>query len=205
MTSDEILDELIKLFPQAHCELNYRSLYELTVAVILSAQTTDVAVNQVTPALFQAYPSFFALAEVAVEQVEVLINSLGLFRNKARNLVQLARVVEASWQGTLPPVKAELIKLPGIGPKSANVILSEYFKIPAIAVDTHVFRVAKRLRLATASANVAEVEQQLNQAIKKERWNHAHHLFIFFGRYQCFARNPACTGCPFRGFCAYWQ
>ena len=203
MTSDEILNQIEKMFPNAHCELNYYDDYELLVAVMLSAQSTDVVVNQVTPNLFKKYPKVSDLAQGNYQDVSALIKRIGLYKTKASNLIATAKLLEKKYNGRVPNSKEELMSLPGVGPKTANVILSELFQIPAIAVDTHVYRVARRLRLAENDANVIEVELALNKAIKKERWNQAHHLFIFFGRYKCKARQPLCDDCPFFDFCRY--
>lgn len=203
MTSDEILDILETMFPQARCELNYRNGYELAVAVILSAQTTDIAVNNVTPSLFEAYPTPELMSQARPQEIEPYIRKIGLFRNKAKNLVAFSQMLVQQFQSTVPNTLNDLIKLPGVGRKTANVILSELYQIPAIAVDTHVERVSKRLRLAKPYYDVFAVEKALMRKIKKERWNKAHHLFIFFGRYQCKARSPMCEGCPFMSFCTY--
>lgn len=202
-SSDQILDELTIMFPDAKTELNYQDGYQLLVAVMLSAQSTDVVVNQITPNLFATYPTFYDLSLATSEAVAKIIKRIGLYKTKAKNLVAMAQIIVTQFDSKLPNTQAELMSLPGVGPKTANVVLSEWFKIPAIAVDTHVFRVAKRLRLAPEDANVAQVEVALNQNIKKERWNQAHHLLILFGRYKCKARQPLCDDCPFFSFCRY--
>lgn len=203
MTTDEILDELMLMFPNARCELNHKNPFELAVSVALSAQTTDIAVNKVTPDLFKKYPTPKDMAQADIKDLESHLRSIGLYRNKAKNIKGMAKMLYEEYDSKMPDKMEELIKLPGIGRKSANVILSVAFNIPAIAVDTHVQRVAKRLGLAYKNDDVYKVEMKLNKKIKKEKWNIAHHLFIFFGRYKCKAQRPECEGCPFIDFCKY--
>ena len=196
-----IYSELEKMFPDAHCELNYQTVYQLAVAVMLSAQTTDVSVNKVTPALFERYPDAFAKAQAYRKDVEDLIRSIGLYKNKAANLIAMSRQLVEEYDGVVPDDMEKLVQLRGIGRKSANVILSEGFKHPAIAVDTHVHRVSVRLYLAAADDDVNEVERKLMKQFPRERWSKLHHLLIFFGRYMCSARKPQCEHCPFRQCC----
>lgn len=200
MTTDEILDELEQRFPNAHCELIHHNVFELIVAVVLSAQTTDEAVNRVTPALFEAFPTPEAMANADVKEIEQKIKRIGLYRNKARSIQALAKAI-ADQNGVVPSSMNELTALAGVGRKTANVVRSVWFDIPSFAVDTHVERIAKRLGLAKVYDNVEAVEAKLKRKIKRERWNRAHHLFIFFGRYCCTARNPQCEGCAFASFC----
>ena len=188
--ANEILDIIEKMFPNADCELVHKNAYELTVAVLLSAQATDVSVNKVTPALFERYPTVSDLAVADVQEVEGYIKSIGLYRNKAKNMIGMAKNVVERFDGQIPSTMEELTSLDGVGRKTANVILSEWYKIPALAVDTHVERVSKK------SATVLEVEKTLKKKIKKERWRHTHHLLIFFGRYHCKAIKPNCKECP---------
>lgn len=201
LSSDEILDQLIELFPNAHCELNHETPFQLLIAVILSAQTTDVSVNKVTPALFNKYPDAHTLANAEVSDVEQLIRNIGLYRNKAKNIIACAKQIVDEFGGEVPNTMKKLTSLAGVGRKTANVVLSVSFNIPAIAVDTHVERISKRLGFAKSSDSVLQVEEKLKRKIKRERWNHAHHLIIFFGRYFCTAKNPKCSDCPFIGFC----
>lgn len=198
-----ILDELEIMFPNAECELVHKNAYELAVAVALSAQTTDISVNKITPKLFKSYPTPYDLASADIKEIENHIKSIGLYRNKAKNIKGLAQGLIDLYGGEVPKEMDELILLPGVGRKTANVIMSVCFNIPAIAVDTHVERVSKRLGLAFKNDSVLVVEKKLQKKIKKDRWNKAHHLFIFFGRYKCTARNPKCEGCPFYDFCKY--
>lgn len=200
-SSDEILDQLIELFPDAHCELNHSTPFQLLIAVILSAQTTDVSVNKVTPALFEKYPDAYTLSKAEVKDVEKLIRNIGLYRNKAKNIIACAKQIVDEFDGEVPNTMKKLTSLAGVGRKTANVVLSVSFNIPAIAVDTHVDRISKRLGFAKMNDSVLQVEEKLKRKIKRERWNHAHHLIIFFGRYFCTAKNPKCNECPFIDIC----
>jgi len=205
MKVDEILAKLTEMFPDAHCELIHRNPFELAVAVVLSAQTTDVSVNKVTPQLFEKFPTPHALASASLEEIESCIHRIGLYHNKAKSIQGLARGVVEQFDGVMPQTMEELMSLPGVGRKSANVIMSVCFGMPAIAVDTHVERVSKRLRLAAPKDTVLEVEKKLMRKLPKSEWSHAHHLFIFFGRYFCKAKNPQCQDCPFTSFCREYQ
>lgn len=205
MKTQEILDKLTELFPDAQCELVHRNPFELAVAVTLSAQTTDVSVNRITPALFEKYPTPQLMAEADIADIEELIHSIGLYRNKARNIKGLAQGLVDMFDGEVPHTREELTMLPGVGRKSANVIMSVCFNEPAIAVDTHVERVSKRLGLAKKDDTVLEVEKKLMRKIRKDEWCHAHHLFIFFGRYLCKARQPECERCPFTSICKEYK
>ncbi len=203
MTNERIYKILESLFPDAHCELVHQNVYELTVSVMLSAQTTDIAVNKITGRLFEKYPDLDSLAKANRDDLEGLIKTIGLYRNKANNLIKMAQFALEHYHGIIPDELEKLITLPGIGRKSANVILSEWYHVPAIAVDTHVERVAKRLVLADKNDSVLVVEQKLMKHFPQTKWNRLHHLMIFFGRYQCHARNPQCDECPFRSICSY--
>jgi len=201
--AEDILDQLEVMFPAAHCELNHNDVYQLTVAVALSAQTPDAAVNKVTPALFRRYPDANALAKADIMEVQDSIKTLGLYRHKASNLVAMAQTLVSDDGGKVPDDRQKLEALPGIGRKCANVILAVGFGQPALAVDTHVHRVAIRLKMAPADADVGKVEQYLLKQIPPQRWSRAHHLLIFFGRYLCHAQQPECWRCPFYRKCGY--
>lgn len=201
MTTDEILDQLEIMFPDAHCELIHKNPFELLVAVVLSAQTTDNAVNKVTPALFESFPDPKTMANADIKDIEDKIKRIGLYRNKARSIQNLSKSLLTSFDGNVPQSMKDLTSLAGVGRKTANVVRSVCFDIPSIAVDTHVERISKRLGLAKVYDSVEVVEQKLKRKIKRERWNKAHHLFIFFGRYFCTARNPQCNNCPFQNIC----
>lgn len=201
MDSNSILDILEEMFPDAHCELIHNSAFQLLVAVVLSAQTTDAAVNKVTPALFESYPDAKTLANGCIEDIEQKIKRIGLYRNKAKSIQGLSLALIERFEGNVPMSMKDLTSLPGVGRKTANVVRSVAFDIPSIAVDTHVERISKRLGLAKVSDSVEVVESKLKRKLPRERWNKAHHLFIFFGRYFCTARNPKCDSCPFITIC----
>lgn len=205
MTPNEIYQHLVEMFPHAQCELVHKNAYELSIAVMLSAQTTDNAVNRVTPALFDRYPDVYVLKDGKLSEVERYIKTLGLFRNKAANMISFANEVVTQFNGQIPDNREDLMSLSGIGRKSANVILSVWYGVPAIAVDTHVNRVAKRLRLAYQNDDVLQVEKKLMRKFDIDQWNHLHHLLIFFGRYHCKSKNPLCEICPFTSFCYYYK
>ena len=198
-----IYNTLCELFPNAHCELNYRNDYELLVAVMLSAQTTDKAVNLVTPCLFEHYPNINELSKAKIEDVENDIRRIGLYHNKAINIINMAKKVVNEYQGIIPSTLESLKSLPGVGQKTANVVLTEWFKIPRIPVDTHVERVSKRLGLANSTDSVLEVENTLMNQFSPTEYHMVHHLLLFFGRYQCFSRNPKCDDCKLKQYCCY--
>ncbi|MBQ7886008.1 MAG: endonuclease III [Clostridia bacterium] len=199
---DHILAELERLYPDAKPALHFANPFELLVAVILSAQCTDVKVNAVTPALFAAYPDAHALAAADPLEVEGYIRTCGLYHNKAKNLVATARTLVESYNGEVPADHEKLTQLPGVGRKTANVVMSCAFGADAIAVDTHVFRVSNRLGLADAN-DVLKTEQQLMQNIPKNKWSLAHHWIIFHGRRVCSARKPDCACCTLSPWCEY--
>lgn len=199
-----ILPELEKRYGYATTELHYRNPYELTVAVVLSAQCTDVRVNQTTPRFFERFPDFQSLAKAEPEEVLPYIASISYPNSKAQRLVQLARKVVEEYGGELPKDPETLQKLPGIGRKSANVISSVLWEAPVIAVDTHVFRVSRRLGLAVGKTP-EKVEEELTAIIPPAYLGRAHHWLILFGRYHCKARKPACESCPFTNLCDFYQ
>lgn len=196
-----ILDTMREMFPNARCELNHRNDYELLIAVILSAQTTDKSVNTVTPTLFATFPTPKELGAADLKIIETCIRKIGLYHNKAQNIKACAKVLDEKYEGKVPSSFKALTSLPGVGRKTANVVRSVWFNIPSMAVDTHVERIAKRLGFAKFEDSVEVVEVKLKRKIPREEWNQAHHLFIFFGRYHCSARDPQCEGCPFVSFC----
>lgn len=201
---DEILDILQQTYPDAHCELNYRSPFELLIATILSAQCTDKRVNEITAPLFERHNKPEDYLHLSQEEMEEHIKGLGLYKNKSKNILETCRILYEKYNGEVPQTHAELEALPGVGRKTANVVLSNAFGVPAIAVDTHVFRVANRLGLAK-SDNVDEVERQLMKRIPKEKWTDAHHWLIWHGRRLCSARSPQCGACPLQDLCRYAQ
>ena len=200
---DTILKTLETMYPDAACELIHHSALELLVAVMLSAQTTDAMVNTVTPALFAKYPTAQAYAQAPLSELEDALKRIGLFRNKAKNLKALAQALVDSYHGEVPNDQAALESLPGVGRKTANVVLSVWFHHPRIAVDTHVNRVSKRLKLAYLKDDVVKVEEKLMRKFPKEHWSKLHHQMIFFGRYHCKAKAPLCEGCPLKTECRY--
>jgi len=191
-----IYDEISKLFPNASCELNYQKDYELLIAIMLSAQTTDQAVNKVTKILFEKYRSIEEIANAPVNEIEDAIRNLGLFRNKAKNMKEMTKIICDEYKNQIPSSQDELEKLPGVGRKTANVYLAEWHHVPRIAVDTHVFRVSMRLGLSKQNDNIKKVEENLMKLYPKEFWISLHHKLIHFGRYFCTARKPNCKTCP---------
>ena len=196
----KVLASLTELYPDAACELDFRTPFELLVATVLSAQATDVSVNAATPALFDAYPDAFALAQAEPEDIEPFIKRIGLYRAKAKNLVGLAKKLVELHNGEVPNDFAAVVALPGAGRKTANVVLSNAYGYPAIAVDTHVGRLARRLALSTQT-NPDKVETDLESLFPKLQWVFMHHGLILHGRRVCFARKPNCPGCLMTDFC----
>ncbi|WP_040928127.1 endonuclease III [Nosocomiicoccus massiliensis] len=201
----EALDIIHEMFPDAEAELNYTNEFELTIAVLLSAQATDVSVNKVTDTLFQKYKTPKDYLSVPLEELQNDIKSIGLYRTKAKNIQKLCRDLIDKFNGEVPTTYEELITLAGVGRKTANVVLSVAFDTPRIAVDTHVERVSKRLGIARWKDNVNQVEETLMRKIPEDRWSKAHHQLIFFGRYHCLARNPKCYECPLLYMCREGQ
>lgn len=200
--SSFIYEELNKIFGLASCELNFKNNYELLVAVILSARCTDKRVNEITPNLFKNYPSALNLASANIEDVEKLIYSCGFYKNKAKNLICMAKDLQKKFNGIVPDNFDDLVSLSGVGRKTANVVLSVGFKVDAIAVDTHVFRVSNRLGLVNAKTPI-ECEKGLQKKIDKNKWRQIHHYLVLYGRYYCKAQNPKCIDCKFKDFCLY--
>lgn len=198
----KVLDILEETYPDAECALNHRNVYELIVAVALSAQTTDKSVNQVTPALFERYPDAEALAGADTAEVEEYIKRIGMYRTKAKNIVAMAQKICREYNGEVPGDYDSLISLPGVGRKTANVVLSVGFGQQRIAVDTHVFRVANKIGLVNEK-DVLKTELALMDRIPEDRWSQAHHSLIFHGRNCCDARKPKCDTCPVNGYCEY--
>ncbi len=200
---DFILKNMEELFPHAKCELNYSNKLELLIAVMLSAQTTDKSVNKLTKKLFSKYQNLNDYLEVNLVELEKDLKEIGLYRNKAKNIKSMTKRLETEFNGKIPNKLEELVKLEGVGRKTASVVLIEGFKIPAIPVDTHVFRVSHRLGLTKESNSIDAVEQKLRKIFPKNKWIKLHHQFIFFGRYHCLARNPKCENCPLLEICKY--
>ena len=200
MTSriEEYLDEL---FPEPKCELNYSTDYELLIAIMLSAQSTDKRVNMVTPVIFNKYPSLDMLKSAQLNDLEDIIRPVGSFRKKSVYVKEIARIVNDEHNGVVPTDRYVLESFPGVGRKTVNVFLSEFYGFPEIAVDTHVERVSKRLGLARASSNVLNVEKSLRRKFKKELWGKRHLQLVLFGRYHCKAVKPECRSCKLVDIC----
>ncbi len=199
----KILDALVCLYPEAKAELHFSNPYETLIATILSAQCTDKRVNQVTETLFERFPDAYAMAKLEPEELEPYIKSCGLYHNKAKNIVAACRALTERFNGQVPGDRKQLMSLPGVGQKTAGVVLLAAFGDDQIPVDTHVFRVSNRIGLAHADSPKG-VEEQLREVLPKETWSHAHHLLIWHGRRCCSARKPACERCPLCGdMCQY--
>ena len=198
-----LLDYLDEILPTAKCELLYTKDYELVIAVMLSAQTTDKSVNAVTPILFKKYPTLDALYDAPLEDIEEIIKPIGLYKNKAKNLKGIVKDLKERFNGVVPSDKEQLMTLPGVGNKTAGVIRAEIFQIPDLPVDTHILRISKRLNLAKKDDEPIDVERKLKKIIPEERWIKSHHQLIHFGRYYCIARSPKCENCKISDMCIY--
>jgi endonuclease-3 len=196
----ELIKKMAELYPEAECALVHDNPFQLLIAVVLSAQTTDKSVNKVTPILFSRYPDASSLASANQEELEEILKPIGMYRTKAKNIVALSRMLVEEHEGQVPGDYEQLIKLPGVGRKTANVVLAVGFGEPRIAVDTHVFRLANRIGI-TAEKNVLNTELALMKVIPKEHWIMMHHALIWHGRRVCTARNPKCGECGIYGLC----
>ena len=194
-----ILDRLEEMYPEAKAELVFSNPYEMLVATMLSAQCTDKQVNKVTPAVFARYPYVRTMAEAQAEDLYPMVKSCG-FKSKAGNIIAACRMIQEEHGGQVPDTREALVRLPGVGRKTANVVLSNAFGIPAFAVDTHVFRVSNRLGLCKADT-VEETEKQMTRLIPEEKWGQAHHWLIWHGRRICKAQRPLCDECGLRDLC----
>lgn len=197
---NEILDLLEKEYPDAECALDYDSVFHLLLAVVLSAQTTDVSVNKVTPELFKKYETPKQLAQADEKEVAEIIRTIGMYRTKSKNIINLAKMLVEKYDGIVPESDGELVKLPGVGRKTANVVMAVGFGHQRIAVDTHVFRVSNRIGLVNES-DVLKTELALMKTIPENRWTKTHHSLIFHGRRCCTARNPKCDECVIKDLC----
>ena len=198
----KVLDILEETYPDAECALDHYNVFELLVAVVLSAQTTDVSVNKVTPELFSKYPDAKALSEANQDDVMEIIRTIGMYKTKSKNIINLAKVLTDKYDGQVPDTYEELVELPGVGRKTANVVLSVGFGVQRIAVDTHVFRVSNRIGLVDEK-DVLSTEMSLMERIPEDRWSRTHHSLIFHGRNICDARKPKCKECPIEGYCIW--
>ena len=200
-TKKKALEILEEMYPEAKAELVFSNPYEMMVATILSAQCTDKQVNKVTPAVFARYPDACAMAEARVEDLYPIVKSCG-FKTKASNIIAACRIIRDEFGGQVPDRMEDLVRLPGVGRKTANVVLSNAFGIPAFAVDTHVFRVSNRIGLCRAET-VEETERKMTRLIPREKWGNAHHWLIWHGRRVCKAQRPLCEECGLKEICDY--
>ena len=200
-----ISNYLEKLFPNPKCELTYHNDYELLIAIVLSAQTTDKRVNTVTPILFSKYKTLKELSEAPLTALEEILKPIGSFRKKAIYVKDIASNLDTKYKGTVPTDKESLEKLKGVGRKTINVFLSEFYNYPAFAVDKHVERISKRLRIANKQDNVLKVEEKLKKFFPKDEWARRHLQLVLFGRYYCKAVKPDCISCPLKKFCRAYE
>ena len=200
----EVLDLLKELYPDAKAELNYTNPFELLIATILSAQCTDVQVNKTTSTLFKELKSPEDYLELSEEELGEKIRSCGFYKTKSKNILATCGLLVDKFNGNVPNTMEDLVTLPGVGRKTANVVLSNAFATPAIAVDTHVFRVSNRIGLANSN-NVLDTEKDLMDNIDRDMWSKAHHLLIFHGRRICKARKPLCEKCPLTDYCFFFK
>lgn len=199
LTINRIENYLDEIIPNPRCELNYNKDYELLIATMLSAQTTDKKVNKVTEILFKKYRTLEELSQANIEDIKQIIKPIGTYNKKAKNVIEIADKLKAL--NYVPNDREYLEKLPGVGRKTTNVVLSNIYNIPCIAVDTHVERVSKRLGLAPKNADVRRVEDLLTKKFKKEKLNRLHHQLVLFGRYYCKSQNPQCENCKLKDIC----
>lgn len=204
MKINDILEKLDIMIPNPKCELEYNKDYELLIATVLSAQCTDARVNKVTKVLFNKY-DIFSLSKAGIKDIEKIIYSCGNYKKKSLYIINLSKSLVNDFDGKVPNDRNYLEKLPGVGRKTANVVLSNLFDVPAIAVDTHVERVSKRLSLVYNKDSVLKVEQKLMKKIPKNKWSRAHHQFVLFGRYICKSQNPDCNKCLLKEYCKYYK
>lgn len=202
--NEQVINYLDELYPDARCELNYVEPYELLIATVLSAQCTDKRVNEVTKILWQKY-DLTSLSEAPQKEVEKIIYPLGSYTKKTFYIQEIARRLIKDYQGHVPNDRTYLESLPGVGRKTCNVVLSNIFDEPSIAVDTHVERVSKRLKYAYKNDSVLTVEKKLMKKFPKEKWSRLHHQLVLFGRYQCKAQSPLCEECKLQGMCSFYK
>lgn len=198
----EYLDQLI---PNPRCELNYSKDYELLLAVMMSAQTTDVRVNEVNEVLFKKYPTLDYLSKANINDIIEIIKPIGTYHKKASNIIEISKRLLSEQNGKVPKNRKYLETLPGVGRKTTNVVLSNLYNVPCIAVDTHVERVSKRLGLAKENDDVLTVEKKLTRKLDRDKLNKMHHQLLLFGRYYCTSRNPKCDMCKLKDLCKYYK
>lgn len=199
-TAHKMVSELCKLYPDASCELKFRTPFQLLIATILSAQTTDISVNKVTKTLFERFPDAQSLADADLEEIKEIIKATGYYNAKAKNIQSCARTLVEKFNGKVPKTQAELTTLPGVGVKTANVVLGEAFGIPGWTVDTHVQRLSQRLGFTTHGDPI-KIERDLQELFPKQDWSKLSITLIWHGRRMCFARKPACEQCPINQLC----
>lgn len=204
MNKQEIYNYLDKLIPNPICELEYNKDYELLLATMLSAQTTDKKVNEVTNKLFSKYNSLDKLNKLTIKEIEEYIKSIGLYKTKAKNFKSIVKTLYENGK-VVPKERETLEKMNGVGRKTTSVVLAELYNVPSMPVDTHVERVSKRLYLANEKDSVLEVEKKLCDFFEKEKWNRIHKQFVLFGRYYCTSKNPKCSDCKFKNNCRYYN
>ena len=198
-------DKLNIMYPDAKCGLDYNNLFELIVAVSLSAQTTDVSVNKVTPNLFNRYPSPFEMKDADINELESIIHSIGLYKNKARNLILLSKELVERYNGEVPNTMEELQSLSGVGYKTASVVLVEGFRIPAFPVDTHISRITKRIGLVKDSLDPTQISKSLMKLYSPSLYHKLHHQMIYLGRYTCKSQKPNCSECLIKEECKFYK
>lgn len=204
MKANELITNLDILYPDARCELNYKCDYELLIATVLSAQCTDKRVNEVTKVLFQKY-DIFSLAKASQKEIAKIIYPVGTYTKKSEYILKIAQSLVCNYDGKVPCDRKYLESLPGVGRKTCNVVLANIYNVPAIAVDTHVARVSKRLGLAKEKDDVSKIETKLMKFLPKESWSKVHHQLVLFGRYLCKSQKPECHNCPFQKYCKYFK
>lgn len=200
----KVVEILEKTYPEAECALKFNSPYELLISTILSAQCTDERVNLVTQKLFENYNTAEKMIKLTEPELQEKIRTCGLYKNKSKNIIEASKGIINNFNGEVPRTREELTSLPGVGRKTANVVMANAFKIPAFAVDTHVFRVSNRIGIAKGK-NVEDTEKKLMENINKDHWIKMHHCIIWHGRKICRARNPKCSECPIKEFCEYYN
>ncbi|MBE6161626.1 MAG: endonuclease III [Firmicutes bacterium] len=204
MNSDLLIKELDKMIPNPRCELNYNKDYELLIATVLSAQCTDKRVNMVTKELFDKY-DIFSLASANIRDIMKIVRPVGTYTRKSEYIIEIAKKLVKDYNGKVPNDRNYLESLPGVGRKTCNVVLSNIYDVPAIAVDTHVERVSKRLGLAYKNDSVLKVEKKLMRKIPKDKWSRTHHQLVLFGRYICKSVNPDCNSCSLKEYCKHYK
>lgn len=205
MTKLQKLQVVKSYFPNATIDLNYETPFQLLIAVVLSAQTTDIAVNKVTVDLFRQYPDANALKKAEQTDVQALIKTIGLSKSKSKNIIELAAIYDTKFAGVMPKSRELLMELPGVGQKTANVVLANLFNMPYIAIDTHIHRICIRLAIVPEKTNVYKTEETLMRVLKNEDLLQYHHSLIYFGRHICTAKSPKCTECALKNNCRYFR